>query len=53
MVALTKSATAEQRQMDDGFIDTQGSTVTPAEAHPVVAAESRGGVHGIFRLGHL
>ncbi len=51
MMSLAKPATAEHREVDDGFIDPQRGTVAPAEAESVVAAESRGGVHGFACLG--
>ena len=51
MMALAKAATAEQRKVDDGFIDSQRGTVAPAETQAVVAAESGSGVHGFFRPG--
>ena len=37
MLALSKTTSAEQREVDDGFIQPQRSTMTPAETQAVVA----------------
>lgn len=43
------SATSEQREMDDGFIDPQGRAMAEPEAQSVVTAETGGRMHGLPR----
>lgn len=53
MTPLPHAAASEEREMDDGFLDTECGTIAPAEAEAVIAAKTRGGVHGFVRLGGL
>ena len=53
MMPLAKAGSSEQRKVDDRVSNLQRGTVSPAETQPVVAAESRCGMHGFLRLGRL
>ena len=53
MMPLAKAGASEQGKMDDRSPREQPGTVSPAEAQPVVAAETRRAVDGFLRFGCL
>ncbi len=53
MMALAKAGSSEPREVDDRVPNLQRGSVSPAETQPVIAAESRGGMHGFLRLGRF